>query len=99
RAVIARSWRPDVLVQALQEKMGAAGSSVSNREKAIGGKLLFDIEIELLHHALLEVQVLRLHSASEVADRLRRGLYRESSRDGTGGKVRCLRIRWERRRP
>ena len=68
-----RRRRSNIQVHTVHQNMRAAGACVSSGQHNIAGQLVLNIHIELLHHALFEVQILRLDGSGERVRRRRRG--------------------------
>ena len=65
--------RSNVLIHPVHQDVRAARTCVSNRENHVFRQLMFHIQIELLHHALLEIKILRLDGSRETRRIRRRG--------------------------
>src|ERR1700690_1864515 len=101
--------RPNVHVQAIYQNVGATRSRISGGEHDVAWQLMLDVQVELLNHALLEVEILRLDRPKEVADAWRAREYaadteREPPADsaclnrGSSGEYRGRTGSWEAKR-
>src|ERR1700682_1591816 len=78
----ARRRRPDVHVQPVHQDVGAARSRIPRSQHDVARQLMLDVQVELLNHALLEVEILRLDSAKETGDVRRSRRRKDTATDG-----------------
>src|SRR5271168_1706922 len=59
-------WRIDIHVQPIEQNVRASSSCIPSSQNDVSGQLTFDVQVELLHHPLFEIQVLRQRGSGKV---------------------------------
>ena len=62
----ARKGIGNVQIQSVNQNMCAARPRIPGCQHNVARQLMLDVEVELLHHTLFEIKILRLNRSSEV---------------------------------